>query len=236
MIAASKVQTKMSSSTIIHPVFEECQNYTLDPYWKEKFSNFARNRFPTGVRYDPTHRNLILKLDNKKTEVVALPEDDPTYCFQIVMKILRERLNMHSNRDLKSRKEEMTNASQKNVCDLDCEWKKIKPRHLKDQLMMDYIAELKQTHKLTPAEVKHLISVVQLGFQFKALSQDDVEFSDGVIKNIEGLEFDEETRKFITPEYACSSKAAEKTSNADKFYSSLKKFLRDDAIRMNKFR
>lgn len=237
MIATEKISSKssMTTSTIIHPLFEECKNYTLDPYWKDKFSNFAHNRFPVGVRYDPAHRNLILKLDGKKTEVVALPEDDAAYSFQIVMKILRERLDMHSNRDLKTRKEKMVTDSHALRCDLDCEWKKIKPRHLKDQLMMDYIAGLKQKYNLTPPEVKHLISVVQLGFQFRAFSQDDVNFSKGVVKNIEGLKFDSKTRKFMIPEYP-SSKTSDKASTADKFYSNLKKFLKDDAIRSSKFR
>lgn len=237
IITSSKSGTKVQmSTTIIHPLFEECKNYTLDPYWKEKFSSFARNRFPQGVRYDPTHRNLILKTEGKKTEVVGLPEDDPVSCFQTVMKIMREKFNMHSNRDITSRKEEMETESQKNICHFDCEWKKIKPRHLKDQLMMDYVAFLKEKHNLSPAEVRHLISVVQLGFQFKSLSQDDVVFSDGVIKNIEGLKFDKHKRKFVVPEYPPCSKLAEKTGHSDKFYSSLKKFLRDDASRINKFR
>lgn len=233
-VASSKSPTAMT--TIIHPLFEECKKYTLDPFWKEKFTNFSRNRFPPGIRYDPTHRNLILKINGKKTEVVALPDDDPAFCFQIIMKIMRDRLNMHSTRDIKTRKEEMTAACQKNVCTLDCEWKKIKPRSLKDQLMMDYVAKLKEKYSLSPQEVRHLISVIQLGFQFKALSQDDVEFSDGIIQNIQGLGFDKKTRKFTIPEYSTCSKTSDKSPNADKFYSMLKKYLRDDTLRRNRFR
>ena len=154
----SNSKKKMAASTIIHPLFEECKHYTLDPYWKEKFSSFACNRFPPGVRYDPANNNLILKLDGKRSEVIGLPEDDPAFVFKIVMAVMRDRLNMNSNRDLKFRKEEMAGFAQERVCDLDCEWKKIKPRHLKDQLITDYIAELKQKHKLNLAEVKNTLS------------------------------------------------------------------------------
>jgi hypothetical protein len=222
-------------TSIIHPLFEECKNYTLDPFWKDKLSNFARNRFPHGVRYDPTGRNIIVKIDGKKTEVIGLPEDDPIVCFQTVMNLLRVKFDMHSNRDIMSRKEEMSAASRETICSLDCEWKKIKPRHLKDQLMMDYIASLKEKYSLTPVEVRHLISRVQLGFQFKSLSQDDVEFSDGIVKDIKGLKFDKNKRRFVIPDYPACSKISEKTCHADKFYSSLKKYLRDDAARVNKF-
>lgn len=228
---------KGSMASVIHPIFEECKNYTLDPFWKEKFSNFACNKFPHGIRYDSAHGNLILKLDGKRTEVIGLPESDPSLVFKIVMKILKEKLDMNSNRDIKIRKEEMENFSQKGICDLNCEWKKIKPKHLKDQLITDYIAKLKQKHDLSPVEVKNLISVVQLGFQFRAFSQDSVDYSDGVVKNIEGLVFDSKTRKFKTPEYASSgNKTIEKNSSTGKFYPAFKKFMREDALRINKFR
>ncbi len=221
--------------SVIYPIFEECKKYTLDPYWKDKFTNFAHNKFPSEIKYDPVHKNLILKLDGKKREVIGLPDDDPIFTFQVVMKILRENLNMNSNRDIKFRKEEMEIACQKNVCDLDCEWKKIKPRHLKDQFIMDYIAKLKEEHNLSSQEVKELISVVHLGFQFKALSQDGVDFSDGAVQNIEGLTFDENTRKFKIPEYAVCGKTVEKIINPDRFVSTLKKFIRDDSLRRSKF-
>lgn len=236
ILLADYTEVSMSSSTIIHPLFEECKNFTLDLYWRDIFTKFALNRFPTGIRYDPTHKNLILKINGKKTEVIALPEEDPAFCFQIVMRIMRDKLNMHSTRDIKSGKEELAIDSQKNVCNLDCEWKKIKPRYLKDQLMMDYIAKLKEKYSLTPQEVKHLISIIQLGFQFKGLSQDDVDFSDGAIQDIQGLSFDRKTRKFTVPEYSSCSKTAEKPPNTDKFYPMLKKYLRDDTLRKNKFR
>jgi len=223
-------------SVTIHPVFLECKNYTLDPYWKEKFDNFSRNKFPQGIRYDSTHQNLILKLDNKKTEIVALPIDDPAYTFQTMMKILQDKLNMRSNRDVTLQKEEMNNFCSQNVYEMDCEWKKIKPKNLKDQLIMDYIAKVKEKHNLNDKEVKNLVSIIQIGFQFRSLSQDDVEFSNGIITDIRNLVFDKKTRKFSTPDYGTVTKVLEKGNSANKFHSGIKKFIRDNNLRISKFR
>lgn len=226
---------RMSVITI-HPIFLECKNYTLDPYWKEKFDNFSRNKFPPGVRYDSNHQNLILKLDGKKTEIIALPIEDPAYTFQIMMKILQQRLNMRSNRDITLQKEEMDEFCTQNACEMDCEWKKIKPKNLKEQLIMDYIAKLKEKYDLNNKEVKHVASVIQLGFYFRSLSQEDVEFSNGVITNIANLKFNKKTRQFSTPEYGTVTKVMEKTNQVNKFYSGMKKFIRDNNLRINKFK
>jgi len=233
---SSKRTSEDMSVIVIHQIFADCKNYNLDPYWKEKFDKFSKNKFPSGVRYDSNHQNLVLKLDGKKSEIIALPVDDAAHTFQIVMKVLQEKLNMRSNRDVKLQKEEMDEFRSQNTCDLDCEWKKIKPKHLKDQLIMDYIAKLKEKHNLNDSEVKNLVSIVQIGFQFRSLSQDDVEFVNGIIKTINNLEFDEENRKFITPEYGSVAKVMEKNTNVNKFYTGMKKFIRDNNLRVTKFK
>jgi hypothetical protein len=224
------------TSFIVHPLFAECSQYTLDPFWKEKFENFSFNKFPNGVRYDAQHQNLILKLPGKKTEVVALPYEDIPRTFQIIMGVLKEKLGLMSNRDIKINKEALKEDKQNNTTDLDCEWKKIKPRGLKDQLMSDYILYLRSKYSLTSAETRQLTSVIQLGFQFKAFSQDDVIFKRGKVKGIQGLVFNKETRKFESPEYIkCSSKATTKNTNPEKFYSMVKKFMKENSLRTTKF-
>ena len=230
-------------SSIIYPLFEECRNYTLDPYWREQFTNFACNKFPQGMRYDQTHRNIILKIDGK-TEVIALPEDNAAETFQIVLNILKTRLNLRSTRDLKVQKQAFDQLledqkAQRNEDISSGEWKKIKPKHLKDQLLMDYIASLKVKYSLTPLEIKHLISKVQLGFQFRSLSADDVEFDGTSVVNIKGLDFSSKTRTFTTPEYAPASRTISKSEKAGQkeiFYTSIEKFFKENNNRLGKIR
>lgn len=233
------IKRKEDSMSVIYPLFEECKGYTLDPYWQEQFSNFAANRFPQGVRYDQNRRNLVLKLDGK-TEIVALPENNPSETFQIIMKILKSRLNLRSTRDLKIQRQEMEENLEEQKAKAQehmlCEWRKIKPRNLKDQLIMDYIATLKSKYSLTPAEVRHLTSVVQLGFQFHSLSSSDVAYKNGVIENIDHLEFCPKTRKFFTPVIAHFNKTEKAAKIPNPFYSALDKYLKEDSLRVTKIK
>ena len=223
--------------SIIFPIFEECKTFTLDSFWRDEFSKLACNRFPPGLRYDAHHHNLVLKLDGKKTEVLALPENDAAGAFQIVMKILKGRYDMRSSRDLKIQKKVIEDAMKKREMDLNCEFKDIKPRQLKDQLIMDYLTSLKTKHHLANSEFRQLISVVQLGFQFKNLSPGDVVYdTEKGVSDIHGLKFDDKTRMFVTPHsQSWSSSKTEKGIGPDRFYSCLRKFIHDDNSRVKKF-
>lgn len=220
---------------IIYPIFDECKNFTLDSFWREELGKLAYNKFPPGLRYDAVKNNLTLKLDGKKIETYSLSEN-PADVFQIVMKILKGKYDMRSSRDLKIQKSIMDEAMKKRETDLDCEFKNIKPRHLKDQLIMDYLVVLKSKHSLTTGEFKNLVSVVQLGFQFRELSPNDVVYINGEVTDIQGLVFDEKERSFTTPEtvHHSSSSKSEKRG-PDRFYSCLKKFMSDDNNRVRKY-
>lgn len=221
--------------SVIFPIFDECKVFTLDSFWRDEFGKLACNHFPPGMRYDSNHHNIILKLDGKKTEVISLPEDKPAETFQVIMKILKERYDMRSSRDLKVQKKAIEDAMKKREIDLDCEFRNIKPRQLKDQLIMDYLLSLKLRYRLSNSEFRHLVSVVQLGFQFRSLSPSDVIYADGVVSDIQGLKFDNKNRVFVTPQYSCSTSKTEKAAGPDKFYSCLRKFIHDGNNRARKF-
>lgn len=220
---------------VIFPIFEECKSFTLDSFWRDKFTEFSCNQFPPGMRYDSTRKNLVLKIDGKKTEFVSVNDNNPAETFQSMMRILRGKYDMRSSRDLKVQKKTIEEAMKKHEVDLNCEFKNIKPRNLKDRLIMNYISSLKIKHKLTDFEFNYLISVVQLGFQFRSLSTNDVVYADGAVTDITGLVFDEKNRIFTTPKYTGTIPKSEKASSADKFYSNLKKFIHEDTNRAKKF-
>lgn len=219
--------------SIIFPIFEECKNYTLDQCWMDWFSNFACNKFPPGVKYDPKHNNLILKV-GKTMEIIALPED-PANLFSTLMSVMKQKLGMRSTRDIKIQKDEIENAIKQRNIDLECDFKKIKPKHLKDQLIMNYIIHLKEKYGLDSNEYNVVASMVQLGFQFKSITPDCVIYEDGAIQSIEGLEFDEKKRKFTIPSYPKVATKIEKITSTDKFIAGMQKFIKENNIRAQKF-
>ncbi len=220
----------MTTQVLIYPIFAECKDYTLDPFWQDIFFKCACNRFPRNLRYDNKNHTINIKTPcaggRSKTEVVDIT-DDPVEIFQVMMLIFREKLGLRSSRDLQTQVLELEDIKEKNKIDLDCDWKKLKPRTLKDELIMNYVMKLIKEHNLEPKESKILLPIIYLGFQYKKLTADHVDYENGVINNIIGLEFDPEEKKFyITNEPKVISKS-EKTVQPRRFWRDVDKFLRD---------
>lgn len=215
-------------------IFEECSKYTLDGFWIEQFQNFAQNKFPQGVRYDHAQNALILKIDGKK-DVIELSQN-PEKTFQIVMSILKNKLNLRSTRDLKLQKSEINKLIEQRVCDTNCEWAKIKPKNLRDQLIMNYITYLKNKYSLNPMELRRLIALINMGFKFKYISQNDVVYKNGKILKIECLQINKKTKEFKIPYNPVASKATKqkKTCN-NEFYSEMSKYINLNTKRRNKY-
>jgi len=153
--------------------------------------------------------------------------DSPVELFQVMMLIFREKLGLRSSRDLQTQAQELEDVKEKNKINLDCEWKKLKPRALKDELIMNYVMKLTADHELDSKESKTLLTTIYLGFQYKKLTADHVDYENGVINNIIGLEVDSKERTFyITNEPKVTSKS-EKSVQTRRFWRDVDKFLRD---------
>ena len=216
----------------IYPIFEECGKYTLDPFWKDRFSELSHNVFPKGLTYEADKHRFLVSPEGQGKEYIPLPKKGPE-CFKKVLEVLRERMNIRSERELNAKQGKETLS--KHDQDLKCEFKDIKPRHIKDQLIMNYATELKKKHQLTQAEFTNLISTIQIGFQFKALGIKDVVYKDGVVLDITGLEFNQDTRSFDIPEIPQPTIRSEKPQTADRFCSAVTKYLKSNDARRSKF-
>ncbi len=220
----------MSLPVIIHPCFNECQDYTLDQFWKDIFFSCACNKFPRGIRYDGSTRTLSIRTPvpggRNRTEVINLPEKSED-AYTVLMQVFREKLGIFSSKDLQIKKQELDEIQIRRRVDMDCEWKKLKPRSIKDLMIMNYILNLKQKYDLSVKETKKLFITIQLGFQFKKLSSEDVEYSDRAIQSINGLEYKTDTKNWVVTNLPRSVSKSEKTLATQKFCQSIDKFLRE---------
>lgn len=220
----------MTSQVLIYPIFAECKDYTLDPFWQDIFLKCACNRFPKNLRYNNKNHTINIKTScaggRSKTEVISI-SDNPIEIFQVMMLIFREKLGLRSTRDLQTQALELEDIKQQIKIDLDCDWKKLKPRALKDELIMNYVMKLVEDYDLEPKDSKTLLTTIYLGFQYKKLTAEHVDYEKGVIKNIIGLEIDPEEKKFyITNEPKIINKS-EKTVQTRRLWRDIDKFLRD---------
>jgi hypothetical protein len=220
----------MASPIIIHPCFQECQNFTLDQFWKDIFLLCACNKFPRGIRYDSSQRTLFVRTagtgGRTKVEVVSLPENiEDIYLTSI--NIFKEKLGIFSSLNLQIKRDELKNIQSQRKVDLDCEWKKIKPRALKYQMIINYVSKLKETYNLNIKEAKLLLSRIQLGFHLKKICSDDVCYSNYEIQSINGLEYNNLKKEWLILNNPRIVNKTEKPVATQKFYQSVDKFARE---------
>ena len=148
------------------------------------------------------------------------------------MQVFREKLGMYSSYDLQIKKGALEEIQNQHRVDLNCDWKKLKPRSIKDFIILKYVSKLRQKYRLTAKETKQLLTTIRLGFQFKKLKSEDIDYNNGSIMNINGLIYDEILRVWTTinpPSYSAST--SEKLLVTQKFNQSIDKFLRDHKSR-----
>ncbi len=109
---------------------------------------------------------------------------------------------------------------------MDCSWKQLKP-YYKKLLIMNYVSNLKNRHKLTSEETIDLFNVIQLGFSFKELTAEDVEYSDKEIKGIRGLKYNQISREWCTTNTPCKTYRSKKKPQTHKFTQAIHKFLQE---------
>lgn len=214
----------------IYPQFLECAEYTLDKYWKEIFEQCANNKFPNGCKYNNIQNSIMVRVPEKggkyTTEYYHL-KNSPEENFETLIHVFKTKLNMRSGLDIRIQKEEIEEYLKEHEINLDCEWKKLKPKYLQQQIIINYILDLKEKYSLTKEEVKQLYQTIDGGFDFKKITAEDIDYSNGKIHSITCLEFNKKKRKFkITNDFAKSGRT-EKSNTNNKFDMAIERFVKD---------
>lgn len=227
----------MNILTIIYECFEQCQNFTLDQYWKDVFFSCACGKFPKGCRFDPSSNTLYIRIQvtNTKTkgEAISLPST-PEELYLVVIDIFKNKLGMFSSRDLQIKKNELDDIQKQYQINMDCEWKKLKPRSVKEFLIINFVKDLQLKHSLTPKETKSLLAHINIWFQLKKITSDDIEYSNKSILSIRGLYFDEKNRIWENKNNCKIASKIEKVNKSQKLEQSLNKFVQNYKFRKSK--
>lgn len=189
----------MTGKIVSHENIMSCREFTQDEYWREMLYNCACNKFPRGIKYNSLKRTLYVRTNptgRMRTETILLPLD-PNNCYETLMYVFTDLLGLRSEKDIEKSKKDIETARKKGVIDLNCEWKKLKPRSVKNNILMNFALSQIDECELDKKDVSKLYRLIQLGLQFKKLSSEDFEYENGVVYSIKGLEYDEETKFFV---------------------------------------
>lgn len=225
----------MDQSQVIYPIFLNCADLTLDPFWKDVFYNCAGNRFPKGMRIDSNSNQLYVKYTMKKgktkTDVYNIPAD-PKDLFSLVLRVCRDCLNKRSPYDLQLLKVEMTDAANASAINIDCEWKDIKHKWLKEFLFIKFTLSLQKRYGITRKETKKLYNTIQRAIDFKKILPEHVVYENKQIVEITGLTFDANKREFIVTNKAKIPNKSDKSKKTQKIISGIKRFQKFQVSRL----
>lgn len=224
-----------SLKIVVYTRFLECSQYTLDKYWRDIFYSCACNKFPKGSRYDNTKETLHVRYEigNNKfnNQIFNVPNNLLSEeLYNILTHAFKNLLNLRSDNDLKLNRLKLEEIRKQCDINLDCDWKKLKPRSLKNNIIMNFVIEKSQEYNLSQSHTLKLYKLILLAFQIKQLSSDDVNYKKGKIIDIKGLTFYEENNetyfmiKNNTNSQRAIAKPIAKRSNVEK---SLDKWAKD---------
>jgi hypothetical protein len=69
-------------------------------------------------------------------------------------------------------------------------WANIRKKNLKDLLIERYVVDIKKKYLLSIQQAKYLLSIIFIAIVFKVITSKDIEYENGKITNINGIEFE----------------------------------------------
>jgi hypothetical protein len=170
---------------ILFPIFLECCQYADDTFWENIFEDLAYGKAPYGTYISKE----FLCCGYKKKEFSYKIEKKPAETiYQEVYALLTKRLGLFSYRE-KVKKKKVFTELEDSIKDTRKKWVDIKKKNMKELLIELYVTRMKNKHQLSVKQAKYLISVILIAMVFKVITSANINYSDGRINSIEGIDF-----------------------------------------------
>jgi hypothetical protein len=212
---------------IIYPVFLECCEFAFNAFWENVFEDLAYGKTPYGTYI---HKNFLCCSYKNKEFSYKIERKDPKTLCDDIYNLLTKKLGILSQKE-KVKKRVDFHETESRIKEFRQEWGNIRKKNIKDLLVQRYVVDMKNKHLLSFKQAKYLLSVIFIAMVFKVITSKDIEYSNGKIQNIDGIEF---TKKKIivkrdvynidvnfSPEVLADKKIM--SDNWDKYLSALRK-------------
>lgn len=177
---------------VVNPVFLKFIPFTLDPFWQETFSNYAYGKLPKTIVYRDSALTYRKKSVTSRCEV---DESDIEGSY-LRLKDFMKSIGIFSPLDLQIESERFDRDREEKNQLAKRKWSEIKQVRAKDTIINDFLTRLRDEYKLSPGAYKDLTGLINLGRLFKVINAKTVDFRNGKLMGIKGLEYNPDTKKF----------------------------------------
>ena len=170
---------------IMYPIFLECIQLIDDRFWENIFEDLAYGKTPYGTYISKD--SLCCNYKDKEF-IYKIEKKDPQKLYNDVYILLSKKLGLLSQQDKLNKKidiqkiEEEIKEGRKN-------WLSIRKKNIKDLLIENYVINMKNKYSLSIKQAKYLSSIIFIGIIFKIITVKDINYKNGIIEKIDGIEF-----------------------------------------------
>lgn len=205
--APAKSRRSKTSPIILNPLFEECANLTTDPYWTSIFHQAALGKFPRGFLYKDVYLTYKRGAKITRLEIPTVPVEALSACISFFTKTA----GLMSTADQERARQEFEERMADTLSIHSCRWDQIKKK-VRDILIGTFVQEVAESLKLSENEENQLSTTIHLGFFLGYFQNKHVNYENGRIRSIGGLNQDPQTKIFsidpsFVPKVAKSSKS-----------------------------
>lgn len=169
---------------IIYPIFLECCQFTDDKFWENVFEDLAYGKTPYGTYIS---KDFLCCSYKKKEFSYKIEKKLPKDIYNDVYDLLTNKLGLLSPLE-KSKKRKIFKDIEEDITESRKNWNDIKKKNIKELLIELYVARMKNKHSLTLKQARYLLSIIFVGMIFKVITNKDVDYKNGKIENIDGIE------------------------------------------------
>lgn len=171
---------------IIYPIFFECCKHADDTFWENIFEELAYGKAPYGTYIS---KHFLCCSYKKKEFSYKIEKKDAKTIHKEVYNLLTKKLGLLSHTEKVKKRKAFTDAED-NIKDSRKNWSDIKKKNMKELLIELYVTRMKNKHSLTIKQARYLLSIILIAMVFKVIIADDINYSDGRITSIEGIDFE----------------------------------------------
>lgn len=169
---------------IIYPIFLECCQFTDDKFWENVFEDLAYGKTPYGTYIS---KDFLCCSYKKKEFIYKIEKKLPKDVYNDIYDLLTNKLGLLSPLE-KSKKRKIFKDIEEDITESRKNWNDIKKKNIKELLIELYVARMKNKHSLTLKQARYLLSIIFVGMIFKVITNKDVDYKNGKIENIDGIE------------------------------------------------
>lgn len=170
---------------IIYPIFLECSQFITDKFWENIFEDLAYGKSPYGTYI--SKGSLTCKYKDKEF-IYKIEKKDPKILYDEVYILLSKKLGLLSYQDKLDKKIDFENIENE-IKEGRKNWTSIRKKNIKDLIIENYVISMKNKFSLNIKQAKYLLSIIFIGMVFKIITIKDIDYKDGIINNINGIEF-----------------------------------------------